>query len=72
LIQCPSNGGWSLCTQNARVTCQGGSYDVLEQSTDNGQNGLLIACKTQIASAKSDHHPCNTLQDRRTDVESRL
>jgi hypothetical protein len=47
LIQCPSNGGWSLCTQNARVTCQGGSYDVLEQSADNGQNGLLIACKTQ-------------------------
>ncbi|WP_235007708.1 hypothetical protein [Caballeronia humi] len=47
LIQCPAYGGWTLCQQNARATCQGASYDVLEQSTDNGQNGLLIACKTQ-------------------------
>jgi hypothetical protein len=47
LIQCPAAGGWSLCTQNARATCQGANYDVLEQSTDNGQNGLLIACKAQ-------------------------
>jgi hypothetical protein len=46
-IQCPANGGWTLCQQNARATCQGASYDVLEQSTDNGQNGLLIACKAQ-------------------------
>lgn len=47
LIQCPAAGGWSLCTQNARATCQGANYDVLEQSLDNGQNGLLIACKPQ-------------------------
>jgi hypothetical protein len=46
LIQCPAAGGWSLCQQNARVTCPGG-YDVLEQTTDSGQNGLLIACKAQ-------------------------
>jgi hypothetical protein len=47
LIQCPAAGGWSLCTQNARAICGGANYDVLEQSTDNGQNGLLIACKPQ-------------------------
>jgi hypothetical protein len=47
LIQCPSNGGWSNCQENARAMCAGGNYDVLGQSTDNGQNGLLIACKAK-------------------------
>jgi hypothetical protein len=47
LIQCPSNGGWSNCQENARAMCAGGNYDVLGQSTDNGKNGLLIACKAQ-------------------------
>ncbi|MDB5830405.1 MAG: hypothetical protein JWR14_235, partial [Caballeronia sp.] len=32
--------------QNARALCAG-SYDVLDQSSDNGQNNLLIACKAQ-------------------------
>jgi hypothetical protein len=46
MIQCPANGGWSNCQQNARALCAG-SYDVLDQSSDNGQNNLLIACKAQ-------------------------
>jgi hypothetical protein len=47
LIQCPANGGWNNCQENARAMCPGGNYDVLGRSTDNGQNGLLIACKAQ-------------------------
>ena len=46
MIECPVSGGWSNCEENARAQC-GGSYDVLDQTTDNGQNGLLIACKTK-------------------------
>jgi hypothetical protein len=46
MVQCPASGGWSNCQENARAMC-GGNYDVLDQSTDNGQNGLLIACKSQ-------------------------
>jgi hypothetical protein len=46
MIRCPANGGWSNCQQNARALCAG-SYDVLDQSSDNGQNNLLIACKAQ-------------------------
>jgi hypothetical protein len=45
LVQCPAYGGWRLCTDNAKVACPGG-YDVLEQSSADNQNGLLIACKT--------------------------
>jgi hypothetical protein len=47
LIQCPAEGGWRNCEENARAMCAGGNYDVLRQSTDNGRNGLLIACKAQ-------------------------
>jgi hypothetical protein len=46
MIQCPTSGGWSNCQQNARAMCAG-SYDVLDQTSENGQNGLLIACKAK-------------------------
>jgi hypothetical protein len=46
MIQCPTNGGWSNCQQNARALCSG-SYDVFDQSSDNGQNSLLIACRAK-------------------------
>jgi hypothetical protein len=46
MIQCPTNGGWSNCQQNARALCSG-SYDVLDQSSNNGQNSLLIACRAK-------------------------
>ncbi|MDP9153211.1 MAG: hypothetical protein M3O74_03070 [Pseudomonadota bacterium] len=46
MINCPSNGGWSNCQENARAMCAG-SYDVLDQSSENGQNGLLIACRAK-------------------------
>jgi hypothetical protein len=46
MINCPASGGWSNCQENARAMCAG-SYDVLDQSTDNGQNGLLIACRAK-------------------------
>ena len=46
MIQCPANGGWSNCQENARALCAG-SYDVLDQSSDNGQNSLLIACRAK-------------------------
>lgn len=44
MVQCPAYGGWRLCTDNARVSCPGG-YDVLDQSSADNQNSLLIACK---------------------------
>ncbi|MDR5734973.1 MULTISPECIES: hypothetical protein [Caballeronia] len=44
LVTCPAYGGWRLCTDNAKVACPGG-YDVLEQSSENNQNALLLACK---------------------------
>ncbi|WP_232470925.1 hypothetical protein [Caballeronia hypogeia] len=43
-IQCPAYGGWRNCTDNAKVQCPSG-YDVLDQSTENNQNTLLVACK---------------------------
>ena len=46
MIQCPTTGGWSNCQENARAMC-GGSYDVLDQGSENGQNSLLIACKAK-------------------------
>jgi hypothetical protein len=46
MITCPTNGGWSNCQENARALCSG-SYDVLDQSSDNGQNNLLIACRAK-------------------------
>jgi hypothetical protein len=46
MIQCPTSGGWSNCQENARAQCAG-SYDVLDQSSENGQNGLLIACRAK-------------------------
>ncbi len=46
MIQCPTSGGWSNCQENARALCAG-SYDVLDQSSENGQNGLLIACRAK-------------------------
>ena len=46
MITCPTNGGWSNCQENARALCSG-SYDVLDQSSDNGQNSLLIACRAK-------------------------
>jgi hypothetical protein len=46
LIQCPAAGGLQLCQENARATCAG-DYDVIEQSSENGLNGLLIACKAR-------------------------
>ncbi|VXC88127.1 conserved exported hypothetical protein [Burkholderia sp. 8Y] len=44
LVTCPAYGGWRLCTDNAKVACPAG-YDVLDQSSDNNQNSLLLACK---------------------------
>jgi len=46
MIQCPSAGGWRNCEENARAMCAG-DYDVLDQTSDNGQNNLLIACKAK-------------------------
>ncbi|MFM0322037.1 hypothetical protein [Caballeronia glebae] len=43
-IQCPAYGGWKNCADNAKVLCPAG-YDVLDQSTENNQNSLLVACK---------------------------
>ncbi|SAL75796.1 hypothetical protein AWB71_05095 [Caballeronia peredens] len=43
-VQCPAYGGWRNCTDNAKVLCPGG-YDVLDQTTENNQNSLLVACK---------------------------
>ncbi|BAN24726.1 hypothetical protein [Caballeronia insecticola] len=43
-VQCPAYGGWRNCTDNAKVLCPSG-YDVLDQSTENNQNSLLVACK---------------------------
>lgn len=43
-IQCPAYEGWRNCTDNAKALCPSG-YDVLDQSTDNNQNSMLVACK---------------------------
>ncbi|WP_244816675.1 hypothetical protein [Caballeronia sp. Lep1P3] len=44
MVTCPAYGGWRLCTDNAKVACPAG-YDVLDQSSENNQNSLLLACK---------------------------
>jgi hypothetical protein len=43
-IQCPAYGGWRNCTDNAKALCPSG-YDVIDQSTGDSQNSMLIACK---------------------------
>ncbi len=43
-ISCPAYGGWRNCTDNAKALCQGG-YDVIDQSTGDSNNTLLVACK---------------------------
>jgi hypothetical protein len=43
-ILCPAAGGWRNCTDNARVLCPGG-YDVIDQSTGDPSNSMLVACR---------------------------
>ncbi|KMQ81118.1 hypothetical protein BPMI_03048 [Candidatus Burkholderia pumila] len=43
-IQCPAYGGWHNCTDNAKAQCPGG-YDVIDQSSADSQNVMLIVCK---------------------------
>jgi hypothetical protein len=47
-IQCPAYGGWRNCTDNAKAQCPGG-YDVIDQSSADDQNTMLIACKSGAA-----------------------
>ncbi|KND62356.1 hypothetical protein BVER_01548 [Candidatus Burkholderia verschuerenii] len=43
-ISCPAGGGWRNCTDNAKALCPGG-YDVIDQSTGDTSNSLLVACR---------------------------
>jgi hypothetical protein len=43
-INCPANGGWRNCTDNAKALCPSG-YDVIDQSTGDSSNSLLVACR---------------------------
>jgi hypothetical protein len=43
-IQCPAYGGWRNCTDNANALCPGG-YDVIDQSSADDKNSMLVACK---------------------------
>ena len=46
LVQCPAEGPWDTCSQNARGICQG-DFDVIKQSTSKGMRNLLFACRAQ-------------------------
>jgi hypothetical protein len=46
LVQCPAEGSWDGCTENARGICQG-DFDAIKQSTSKGMHDLLFACKAQ-------------------------
>jgi hypothetical protein len=43
-ISCPAYGGWRNCMDNAKALCPGG-YDLVDQSSDDSKNTMLIACK---------------------------
>lgn len=43
-VQCPGQGPWNACTENARGICSG-DIDIIQQSTDNGAHNLLFACR---------------------------
>jgi hypothetical protein len=43
-VTCPAYGGWRNCTDNAKALCPAG-YDVIDQSSSDSNNTLLIACK---------------------------
>jgi hypothetical protein len=45
-VQCSAAGPWENCTDHARGICQG-DIDVLSQSTADGVNKLLFACKAK-------------------------
>jgi hypothetical protein len=44
-ITCPAYGGWRDCMENAKAQCPGG-YDMIDQSSADNQNTMLIACKS--------------------------
>lgn len=46
LVQCPAQGPWDTCMQNARGICQG-DFDVIKQSVDAGTRNLLFACRAK-------------------------
>jgi hypothetical protein len=43
-INCPAGGGWRNCTDNAKALCPAG-YDVIDQSTGDTSDSLLVACR---------------------------
>lgn len=45
-VQCSAAGPWENCTDHARGLCQG-DIDVISQSTADGVNQLLFACKAK-------------------------
>ena len=45
-VQCSAASPWENCTDHARGICQG-DIDVLAQSTADGVNKLLFACKAK-------------------------
>jgi hypothetical protein len=47
-ISCPAYGGWRNCTDNAKALCPGG-YDLIDQSTGDSQNTMLVACKASAS-----------------------
>jgi hypothetical protein len=46
LVQCPAQGPWDTCMQNAQGICQG-EFDVIKQSGDSSTRNLLFACKAK-------------------------
>ncbi|KMZ13007.1 hypothetical protein BHUM_00733 [Candidatus Burkholderia humilis] len=44
-ITCPAYGGWRNCMDNAKAQCPSG-YDMIDQSSADNQNTMLIACKS--------------------------
>lgn len=46
LVQCPEQGSWDTCMQNARGICQG-EVDVIRQTVENGARNLLFACRAK-------------------------
>ena len=45
-VQCSAAGTWDNCIEHARGICQG-DIDVIAQSTQDGANNLLFACKAK-------------------------
>ncbi|HVE10424.1 MAG TPA: hypothetical protein VNE00_24435 [Paraburkholderia sp.] len=43
LVQCPN--GSDSCEQQASAACNGGAYEVVRQTVENGTRNLLYACR---------------------------